>query len=53
MVTDVHVLTKLAHPSIIKTYEFYSDRDMFYIVSEYCEGGALLDRVIKNNMLSE
>lgn len=26
---------------------------MFYIVSEYCEGGALLDRVVAADMLSE
>ncbi|KRW99188.1 Protein kinase-like domain [Pseudocohnilembus persalinus] len=53
MVTDVAILQKLTHPSVMKTFEFYSDENMFYIVSEYCEGGSLMDRLQQQELFSE
>ena len=36
----------------MKVLEFYKDKNFFYIVSEYCAGGDLFERM-KNNTFSE
>ncbi len=40
------------HPQIMKVLEFYKDNHFFYIVSEYCGGGDLFERM-KNTTFSE
>ena len=38
-------LKQLDHPNIIKTYEFFMDELHFYIVTDFCEGGELFDKI--------
>jgi len=44
--TEIQTLKALDHPNIIKIYEFYQNDDNFYLITEYCSGGELYDRII-------
>lgn len=50
---EVESLSALDHPNIIKLYESYEDLKYFHIVTEYCSGGMLLDRVVNTGHYSE
>ena len=41
------------HPHIVKMYEFYKDEKNYYIVMELCDGGELLDVILKNKSITE
>eukprot|EP00826_Nyctotherus_ovalis_P049525 TRINITY_DN599_c0_g3_i6.p1 TRINITY_DN599_c0_g3~~TRINITY_DN599_c0_g3_i6.p1 ORF type:complete len:550 (-),score=147.22 TRINITY_DN599_c0_g3_i6:103-1752(-) len=51
--TEIQTLKSLDHPNIIKIYEFYQDDDSFYLITEYCSGGELYDRIIAMKSFSE
>ncbi|XP_061853341.1 serine/threonine-protein kinase Nek11 isoform X2 [Colius striatus] len=38
---EAQLLSKLNHPSIVKFYASFVERDSFCIITEYCEGGDL------------
>uniref|UniRef100_A0A8B9V295 Serine/threonine-protein kinase Nek11 n=1 Tax=Anas zonorhyncha TaxID=75864 RepID=A0A8B9V295_9AVES len=38
---EAQLLSKLDHPSIVKFYASFVERDSFCIITEYCEGGDL------------
>lgn len=50
---EVEILKKLDHPNILKIYEFYFDSKNFYIVTEYCKGGELFDKITELGSFSE
>jgi len=37
----------------MKVYEYFQDKDNFYIVTELCEGGELFDEIIESKHFSE
>ena len=41
------------HPSIIRLYDIYAEKKYLYIVMDYCDGGELFDRIIKEGNLTE
>jgi calcium-dependent protein kinase len=43
----------LDHPNIVKIFEFYQDEKYFYIVTEFCAGGELFDRITQKQKFSE
>lgn len=45
---EVSILKQMDHPNIIKVYEFYEDNSSYYLVTEYCCGGELLNVVRAN-----
>ena len=49
----MEVLHALQHPNVLRIYEVYEDLKYIHVVSEYCEGGSLLDRVCRKSYLSE
>jgi len=51
--SEIEMLKSLDHPNIIKIYEFYQDEDSFYLITEYCSGGELYDRITKMKSFSE
>lgn len=53
LLKDVEILKKLNHPNIIKVYEFYQDGGNYYIVTDYCAGGELFDRILQEKNFNE
>ena len=53
LLKDVEILKKLDHPNIIKVYEFYQDQSSYYIVTDFCAGGELFDRIIQEKNFNE
>lgn len=50
---EVAVLRALDHPNILKLYEFYQDDKNYYLITEFCSGGELFDRIINRGYFSE
>ncbi len=49
----MNILKNLDHPHIVKLYELYEDQKNYYLVTEYCNGGELFDRIKKLNFFTE
>ena len=49
---ELNILKKIDHQNVVKVYEFYSDAQNYYLITEYCEGGDLYE-CTKNEHLSE
>jgi calcium-dependent protein kinase len=50
---EFEILKQLDHPNIVRLYEMYLDEKNFYLISEYCEGGELFDRIKKAKFFNE
>lgn len=50
---EVEILKSLDHPNIVKFIDFYEERNFFYVVLEYLQGGELFDRILKKNFFTE
>ena len=48
---EIEILKNLDHPDIVRIMEFYSTRDSYYIINEYCPCGELYEQI--NNKFSE
>eukprot|EP00118_Oscarella_pearsei_P014030 m.117462 g.117462 ORF g.117462 m.117462 type:complete len:597 (+) comp37614_c0_seq2:26-1816(+) len=44
---EAKLLSKLDHPHIVKFHDSFLDGEYFYIVTEYCEGGDLDEKIKK------
>lgn len=53
LMNEIEILKVLDHPTIVRTYEFFEDPKMFYIVMEHCKGGELFEEIIKNGVFNE
>lgn len=53
LLKEVSILKQLDHPNIIKVYEVYKNKNKLFIVTEFCEGGELFDRIQKLSKFSE
>ena len=51
--TEVSILKVLDHPNIIRLHEFYQDQKNYYIITEFCSGGELFDRIVTAGSISE
>ena len=38
---EIDILKKLSHPNIVKIYEFYSSKNHYHLITEYCKYGEL------------
>ena len=47
------MLKKVDHPNIIKIYEFFQNKENFFIVTELCTGGELYDKIILEEKFDE
>lgn len=50
---ELHVLKEASHPHIITPLEYCVFENNLYIVSEFCEGGSLFQRILKKKSLGE
>ncbi|OMJ74941.1 hypothetical protein SteCoe_26043 [Stentor coeruleus] len=51
--TEVSILKSLDHPNIIRLHEFYQDQKNYYMITEFCSGGELFERIISAGSISE
>ena len=51
LLKEVEMLKTLDHQNILNIFEFYEGTYNFYIVTEYCQSGNLLDKITKGNYL--
>lgn len=50
---EIDILTSLDHPNIIKLYSVYEDEKAYHLVTEYCSGGELFDRIVEKGHYME
>ena len=53
MKREVQVLRHMDHPSIVRIYETFQDKDSFYLVTEIVTGGELFDEIVNRNNFNE
>lgn len=53
ILNDLTVYENIQHPNLVKLYNYYYDEYAIYIITEYLEGGELLDRIIFVKQFSE
>ena len=46
---EIENLMLLDHPNILKLYEYYYDKKNLYIITDFCEGGELFDKIKDRN----
>ena len=51
--TEYKILSQLQHPNIAQFYSCYVDNYNYYIATEYCKGGNLVDSIRKFKYFSE
>jgi len=49
----VDLLCKLSHPNILQTFEFFDDSKHYYIVTDVCNGGELIEEICDKGAMSE
>lgn len=50
---EITILRSLDHPNIIKMCELFQDEKRYYIITEICKGGELIDEIIERGHFSE
>ncbi len=45
ILNEIDMLKKLDHLNLVKIYEFYSTKDDYYIVTDFCKYGELFDKI--------
>jgi len=53
ILNEIEMLKSLDHPNIVKVFEFYNTKEGYYIITEYCKGGELFDKIISNAPFEE
>jgi len=47
------ILKSIDHPNIVKLHELYQDRMYYFLITDFCEGGELFDRLTSENNFTE
>jgi calcium-dependent protein kinase len=50
---EIECLKKLDNPGILKLYEYFEDESYVYLITEYCKGGELFDRIVEEDHFEE
>lgn len=50
---EISMLKSIDHPTVLKYFECFQDEFNYYIVTEYCKGGELLNFLISNKAFNE
>ena len=53
MLKEVTILKSLDHPNILKIFDMHEDDEQYYLLTEYCAGGELFDRIDQAKSFSE
>lgn len=49
---EIKSLTQLDHPNVIRLYDYFKEDDHLFLVLEYCSGGTLEDKILKEEEMS-
>ena len=47
IIQEIDILKNIEYPYCVKLFEFYSDKDNYYLVNEYCSDGDLNEKLSK------
>ena len=50
---EIDILGSLNHKNIVRQFEYFEEKDKFYVVLELIEGGELFDRIVKKTSYNE
>ena len=53
LINEVNLLKSTDHANILKIFDLYEDKRNYYIITEYCSGGELYDRIKKLHTFTE
>lgn len=53
MINETGILASIDHPNIVKIFECFQDETNFYLISEYCSGGELFEKLRNFRSLTE
>ena len=53
LTNEIDILKIMDHPNIVKLYEFHETDTAFSIITEYCAGGELFDRILEVGNFTE
>jgi calcium-dependent protein kinase len=53
ILNEIEMLKSLDHPNIVKVFEFYNTKEGYYIITEYCKGGELFEKILANAPFEE
>jgi calcium-dependent protein kinase len=45
IINEINILKTMDHPNIVKIFEFYSNKETYNIIMEYCKGGKLSNEI--------
>ncbi|CAK75108.1 unnamed protein product (macronuclear) [Paramecium tetraurelia] len=45
LLEETSILMDIDHPNIVKLYEMYQDDNSYFLISEYCDGGELFEKI--------
>ena len=50
---EIKILRSLDHPNILKIFEFFSNKDSYTIITEFCSGGDLFQEIVDKGPFDE
>ena len=53
ILNEINILRSMDHPSVLKIFEFYSNKKSYSIVTELCPGGELFQQIIDQGPFNE
>ncbi|DAZ99078.1 TPA: hypothetical protein N0F65_008383 [Lagenidium giganteum] len=53
LVAEITILRQMHHPNIMTLYDVFTERDYYYLVTEFMAGGELFDRIVEKSFYSE
>lgn len=53
LIKEINILKSMDHPNIMKVYEYFNTSNKLYIITEFCSGGELFDKILKLKSLNE
>ena len=53
IINEINILKIMDHPNILKIFEFYSSKESYSIITEYCSGGELFQEITENGPFNE
>ena len=53
IINEINILKMMDHPNILKIFEFYSSKESYSIITEFCSGGELFKEITENGPFNE